>query len=261
MGRCRYLDRFPDAGFRMSQSPILAVIPARYGSTRFPGKPLTPILGKPLLQWVWEGAKQARLIDQVLIATDDDRIASAAQRFGAEIRMTKTDHPSGTDRIAEATRDMQARWILNIQGDEPLIDGATLDRWIAHFQPSFGMTTAATPLADSSDRLRQDVVKVAFDAQGRALGFQRLLSMDQDHRWNHQHMGLYAYTPETLARFVSLPPSPGEVHQRLEQLRALENGIAIQVIPLTFLSVGVDTPGDVPRAERALAQRAATVSK
>ena len=245
----------------MRRDSILAVIPARYASTRFPGKPLTPILGKPLLQWVWEGAQKSQKIDRVIVATDDDRIAVAAERFGAEVKKTRDDHISGTDRIAEATRGMDAAWILNIQGDEPLIDGTLLDQWISAFHLSFGMTTVATPLRNPADLQKPDIVKVSFDSQGRALGFQRQVPLEQAKRWTHQHVGLYAYTPETLRKFVSLPPSQGEQKERLEQLRALENGIAIQVLPLTFLFVGVDTPGDVPRAERALANRATSVSK
>jgi len=245
----------------MKSKPIIAVIPARYASTRFPGKPLALIHGKPLLQWVWEGAKRARKIDRVIVATDDDRISVAAERFGAEVIKTRNDHPSGTDRIAEVTREIDAAWILNIQGDEPLIEGSLLDKWIDSFQPSFGMTTIATRLSEPSDLQKPDIVKVSFDRQGRALGFQRHVPFDQAKDWTHQHVGLYAYNPENLGKFVSLPPSQGEQRERLEQLRALENGIAIQVLPLTFLFVGVDTPGDVPRAERALASRATSVSK
>ena len=244
----------------MKRGPIVAVIPARYASTRFPGKPLAPVYGKPLIQWVWEGARKAAKIDQVIVATDDDRIAAAAKEFGAEVKKTREDHLSGTDRIAEATLGMSAAWILNIQGDEPLIEGPLLDRWIDGFNPLFGMTTVATPLPEAADLENCNVVKVSFDQQGRALGFQRRVPADQAKEWSHQHLGLYAYTPSTLQKFVSLAPSPGEQRERLEQLRALENGIAIQVLPLTFLSVGVDTPGDVPRAERALANRATTVS-
>ena len=245
----------------MKSAPIIAVIPARYASTRFPGKPLATIHGKPLLQWVWEGAKEARRIDRVIVATDDDRIARIARKFGAEVKVTLDNHPSGTDRIAEATQGLDAAWILNIQGDEPLITGSLLDQWITGFQPSFGMTTVATPLPKSADLQNPDIVKVSFNEQGRALGFRRNVPPDQAKIWTHQHVGLYAYTPEILRKFVSLPPSSGEQKERLEQLRALENGIAIQVLPLTFVFVGVDTPGDVPRAERALANRATTISK
>jgi 3-deoxy-manno-octulosonate cytidylyltransferase (CMP-KDO synthetase) len=245
----------------MNFPKVIAVIPARYHSTRFPGKPLTLISGKPLLQWVWEAAKKAKSIQRVIIATDDPRIEEVATSFGAEVKMTRSNHPSGTDRIAEVTQGVESDWILNIQGDEPLIEGTFLDRWISGLNPSFGMATVATPLHEVSDLQRADVVKVSFDAHGRALGFQRKVSMEKAHEWTHQHVGLYAYTPTTLQTFVSLPPSPSEKSERLEQLRALENGIAIQVLALNFVFVGVDTPGDVTRAERALAERARTVSK
>lgn len=240
---------------------VVAVIPARYGSTRFPGKPLTPISEKPLLQWVWEGAKQSRRIEKILIATDDAKIAKVAQGFGAEVVMTRADHPSGTDRVAEATQNLPVDWILNLQGDEPLITGEFLDSWVDSLDPKFGMATVATPLRETSDHDRPDVVKVRWDVSGRALGFRRRVDPNERIKWQHQHVGLYAYRPNTLRKFVSLPPSEGEKREKLEQLRALENGIAVQVVPLTFLSVGVDTPGDVTRAERALANRAAGVAK
>ena len=240
---------------------VVAVIPARYGSSRFPGKPLAPIAGKPLLQWVWDGAKQSKLIGNLLIATDDSRIAQVARSFGAEVAMTRPDHPSGTDRIAEAAQGHQADWILNLQGDEPLITGEFLDTWITSLSQSFDMATVATPLREPSDLNRPEVVKVRWDTSGKALGFRRSVPADDHQNWCHQHVGLYAYRPAALKKFVSLPPSPGEKQEKLEQLRALENGIAVQVVPLTFLSVGVDTPGDVTRAERALAERAGGVSK
>jgi len=240
---------------------VVAVIPARFGSTRFPGKPLTLVSGKPLLQWVWEGAKQSRRIEKILIATDDPKIAKIAKQFGAEIVMTRSDHPSGTDRTAEAARNLQADWILNLQGDEPLITGEFLDAWIDSLDPFFGMATVATPLREASDHDRPEVVKVRWDTSRKALGFRRSVALKERKDWQHQHVGLYAYRPDTLKRFVSLPPSEGEKREKLEQLRALENGIAVQVVPLTFLSVGVDTPGDVTRAERALANRAAGVAK
>ena len=240
---------------------VIAVIPARYGSTRFPGKPIAKVAGKALIQWVWEGARQSKLIQDLLVATDDSRIARAAEEFGAKIVMTRPDHPSGTDRIAEAVRNMSVDWILNLQGDEPLITGDFLDSWIRSLDPKFGMATVATPLQEIPDLSRPEVVKVRWDKNGKALGFRRIVPQEEAKGWQNQHVGLYAYRPATLAKFVSLPPSEGEKRERLEQLRALENGIAVQVVPLTFLSVGVDTPGDVTRAERALANRAAGVAK
>jgi len=238
----------------------VAVIPARHASTRFPGKPLALVAGKPLLQWVWEGARQSRAIAEVTVATDDAKIANAAKNFGARVVMTRSDHPSGTDRVAEAIQGSEADWILNLQGDEPLLTGNFLDSWIAALREDFGMATVATPLREAQDLQNPDVVKVRWDASGKALGFRRTVPGKEAPEWGHQHVGLYAYRPDTLRHFVGLAPSEGEKRERLEQLRALENGIAVQVVPLTFLSVGVDTPGDVTRAERALAERAARVS-
>ena len=248
-------------GQPLSAPKVIAVIPARYGSTRFPGKPLTLVSGKPLLQWVWEGAKECRSISEIRIATDDLRIARTAEEFGAQVVMTRPDHPSGTDRVAEATQGTQADWILNLQGDEPLITGDFLDSWIQSLNRLFGMATVATPLLDPLDLKNSDRVKVRWDSSGKALEFRRSIPPGESAHWKHVHMGLYAYQPATLQQFVNLPPSPGEQQERLEQLRALENGIAVQVVPLTFHSVGVDTPGDVTRAERALAERAAGIPK
>ena len=240
---------------------VIAVIPARFGSTRFPGKPLARIAGKPLIQWVWEGATQSKKITETLVATDDPRIAQTAERFGAKVAMTRPDHPSGTDRVAEATQGRVADWFLNLQGDEPLITGEFLDTWIHSLNPNFGMATVATPLREPADLARPEVVKVRWDSSGKAREFRREVGKTEANEWQHQHVGLYAYRPETLRKFISLPPSAGELQEKLEQLRALENGIAVQVVPLTFLSIGVDTPGDVTRAERALADRAAGVAK
>ena len=148
---------------------ITAVIPARYGSTRFPGKPLVPVAGKPLIQWVWEAAKQSTRIENVLVATDDPRIAETARGFGAEVAMTRADHPSGTDRVAEATRGIKADWLLNLQGDEPLLTGEFLDAWIQSLDSNFGMSTVATPLREPEDRKRPEVVKVRWDRSGKAI--------------------------------------------------------------------------------------------
>jgi len=245
----------------MKQPRVIAVIPARHASTRFPGKPLVPVLGKPLIQWVWEGAKESKSLQKVFIATDDQSIAQVARSFGADVVMTRTDHPSGTDRVAEATAHENADWILNLQGDEPLIRGSILDEMIQGLSPEYGMGTIATPLHNRSDLNVRDIVKVAFTPQGKALGFRRQVAESEGAKWMYQHVGIYAYQPATLQKIVQLPPSEGEKRERLEQLRALENGIAIQVLTLSFKFVGVDTPGDVTRAERALADRASTISK
>jgi 3-deoxy-manno-octulosonate cytidylyltransferase (CMP-KDO synthetase) len=245
----------------MKTPRVVAVIPARKASTRFPNKPLAPILGKPLIQWVWEGAKESTLITKVIVATDDESIYKKAQHFGAEVVMTRTDHISGTDRVAEVSLKEEADWFINLQGDEPLIRGSILDEIVKGLRPEYGMATIATPLRNQNELYQPDIVKVSIDSNGKALGFFRTVDENEKNQWSHQHVGLYAYSPETLQRLVKLPPSEGEKRERLEQLRALENGIAIQVLTLNFESIGVDTPGDVPRAERALADRATTISK
>jgi len=245
----------------MKTPRVVAVIPARKASTRFPNKPLAPILGKPLIQWVWEGAKESALIAKVIVATDDESICRTAQDFGADVVMTHTDHISGTDRVAEVSLKEKADWFINLQGDEPLIRGSILDEIVKGLRPEYGMATIATPLRNQNELHQPDIVKVSIDSNGNALGFCRTVDENEKNQWSHQHVGLYAYSPETLQRLVKLPPSEGERRERLEQLRALENGIAIQVLTLNFKSIGVDTPGDVPRAERALADRATTISK
>jgi 3-deoxy-manno-octulosonate cytidylyltransferase (CMP-KDO synthetase) len=245
----------------MKTPRVVAVIPVRKASTRFPNKPLAPILGKPLIQWVWEGAKESTLISKVIVATDDESICKTAQDFGADVVMTRTDHISGTDRVAEVALKEKSDWFINLQGDEPLIRGSILDEIVKGLRPEYGMATIATPLRNQEELHQRDVVKVSIDPNGKALGFCRTVDENDKNQWSHQHVGLYAYSPETLQRLVKLPPSEGEKRERLEQLRALENGIAIQVLTLNFRSIGVDTPGDVPRAERALADRATTISK
>lgn len=245
----------------MKTPRVVAVIPARKASTRFPNKPLAPILGKPLIQWVWEGAKESTLITKVIVATDDESICKTAQDFGADVVMTRTDHISGTDRVAEVALKEKSDWFINLQGDEPLIRGSILDEIVKGLRPEYGMATIATPLRNQEELHQRDVVKVSIDPNGKALGFCRTVDEKEKNQWSHQHVGVYAYSPETLQRLIKLPPSEGEKRERLEQLRALENGIAIQVLTLNFRSIGVDTPGDVPRAERALADRATTISK
>jgi len=244
----------------MRTPKVIAVIPARKASTRFPNKPLALILGKPLIQWVWEGAKESTLITKVIVATDDESISKVARAFGADVAMTRADHISGTDRVAEVALKEEADWFMNLQGDEPLIRGPILDEIVNSLRPEYGMTTIATPLRTQEELHQPDIVKVSIDSNGKALGFSRNVDENQRNFWSHQHVGLYAYSPEALQRLVKLPPSEGEKRERLEQLRALENGIAIQVLTLNFMSIGVDTPGDVPRAERALADRAITIS-
>jgi len=238
----------------MFSCPI--IIPARYGSTRFPGKPLHLIAGKPLVQHVWERCLQARLADGVVIATDDERIASAARSFGAAVAMTRDDHPSGTDRLAEvAGQRPEATHFLNVQGDEPLIQPALLDALMAALRddPALPMITAASPLHDDVGADNPNIVKVVLSTAGNALYFSRSRI---PHARNppalpyYRHLGLYGYSREFLLRFVAWPPSPLETTESLEQLRALENGARLRVVLTTDESSGVDTPEQARAVER-----------
>ncbi len=226
---------------------ILAVIPARYASTRFPGKPLHLIAGKPLVQHVWERCQACHKVDRVVIATDDARILAAAQGFGAEACLTSPDHPSGTDRLAEVAAQFPAvEVLLNVQGDEPLISPALIDELALAMlaDPSLSMVTAATPLQDP--RLLDDpnIVKVTTTTTGRALYFSRsripFPRAGEQGRWLW-HKGIYGYRRDFLQQFVTWPPSMLEMTEGLEQLRALENGGTIQVILTDEDSPGVDT--------------------
>ena len=240
-------------------SEITVIIPARWASTRFPGKPLVPLRGKPLVQHVWERAGRAKRVGRIIIATDDMRIAEAAFDFGAEVALTSPKHQTGTDRLAEVVRQLKsASIILNVQGDEPDIAPSTIDRLAEALQddPKLGMVTAANPLTDPADVQDPNVVKVVTDLAGRALYFSRsVIPYDRDGRGRVRylrHQGIYGYRRKVLLAFVKWKPTPLEQAEKLEQLRALEHGIAIGVIVVRRGSVGVDVPGDVAKAERAL---------
>ena len=234
------------------------VIPARYGASRFPGKPLAPIAGKPLIQRVYEGACAAERATRVLVATDDLRIARACEGFGAEVVMTSPSQPTGTDRIAEAAAQLSEDVVVNVQGDEPLVRGDVVDAAIDVLvaDPDLPMATVVHP-AEPDALADPNRVKVVCDCRGRALYFSRSPiphPRDPDAAppiW--QHVGLYAYRRSFLLEFVRLAPTPLEQTESLEQLRALENGYAIGVASVEgFRSVPVDVPDDVARAEAAL---------
>ena len=242
-------------------SHILGVLPARWGSTRFPGKPLHRIAGKPLIQHVWERCRRCSKLDEILVATDDERIAAAVNAFGGKAVMTSPDHPTGTDRIAEALRAApRATHIVNIQGDEPLIDPALIDELASTMaaEPALDMATAANPL-DPADPAVADpnVVKVVTALDGRALYFSRsplpFFRNAVDGLPVLRHKGIYAYSRSFLERFVTWPPSPLEKAESLEQLRALENGASIKVLRTDDTSPGVDTPAQALEIERLLA--------
>ena len=241
---------------------LIGIIPARYGSTRFPGKPLVMIAGKPLLQHVVERCQRATAIGGVIVATDDERIRAAAARF-CQVEMTSPDHPSGTDRIAEVARRCECDGVVNIQGDEPLMDAAVIDQ-VGRALADCEMATAATPLRDPAEYDNPNVVKVVVSASGRALYFsRRTIPCLRDAAGRSmpeqlaafpflKHLGIYGYRRETLLRLVRFPVSPLEAAERLEQLRALEHDIPIAVVRVNYDGVGVDTPEDVARVERTL---------
>lgn len=237
-------------------SKALGIIPARWASTRFPRKPLHLIAGKPLLQHVWERCRRAKRLDHVIIATDDFRIAEAAFNWGAEVAMTSANHSSGTDRIAEvAAKTKQFAHIVNIQGDEPMIDPSLIDRLVRELQRDsrLEMITAAHPFADSREAESPHQVKVVLNLKGEALYFSRALIPSTKRRCQYfRHQGIYGYTRELLLRFVRWKMSPLERAESLEQLRALENGVRIKVVMTGSGSPGVDTPEDARKVERLL---------
>jgi 3-deoxy-manno-octulosonate cytidylyltransferase (CMP-KDO synthetase) len=232
---------------------ILGVIPARFASTRFPGKVLAPLGGKTILQHVFERAREARYLTQVIIATDDDRIAAAARAFRAPVCMTRADHPSGTDRVAEVASADTAELIVNIQGDEPLIDPAAIDAAVlAMDEEDAPMGTLKKRIEDPEEISNPNVVKVVTDLSGRAIYFSRSpipysAGSSQRSAPLYKHVGLYVYRRNFLTGYPELPVGPLERAERLEQLRALENGYSIRVVETEYESFGVDTPADLDR--------------
>ena len=243
----------------------IGIIPARYASTRFPGKPLHPIAGKPLIQHVMERCREASAMADVIVATDDERIAKVAAEF-CTVEMTRADHSTGTDRIAEVVARLNCDAVVNVQGDEPLIAPAVIDA-VASALVDAEMTTAATAVNNISDLEDSNAVKVVVSATGRALYFSRrtipfLRDLSEESPSQQltafsflKHLGIYGYRRETLQRLVGFAPSPLEQAERLEQLRALENGIAIAVCKVDYDAIGVDVPEDVQRVEALLAKQ------
>ena len=236
----------------------VGVIPARFGASRFPGKPLAPIAGRPMIQRVFDGARQAKSLSRVLVATDDERIAAVCRGFGAEVVMTRSDHPTGTDRIAEAAASLDAEAVVNVQGDEPLIEGFVIDAAVEALAADPGAALATVVhRADPATSGDPNRVKVVLDDAGRALYFSRSPipfvrdGAEPPPLW--QHVGLYAYRRDFLLRFASLSPTPAERAEGLEQLRALEHGHPITCAVVEgWESVPVDVPEDVARVEARL---------
>ncbi|MEQ2008714.1 MAG: 3-deoxy-manno-octulosonate cytidylyltransferase [Limisphaerales bacterium] len=242
---------------------ILGIIPARFAASRFPGKPLHLIAGRTLIQRVIERCQLAKSLGEVIVATDDERIAEVARKF-CRVEMTRADHPSGSDRIAEVASRSACDAVVNIQGDEPLIDPAVIDV-VAMALVGAEMSTAATVIKHVEEYDNPNVVKVVTNVAGRALYFsRRTIPFLRDHAAQPvaaqlaafpilKHLGIYGYRRDALLRLVKFPQSPLEQAERLEQLRALENGIPIAVVRVDYDSVGVDVPADVERVERLLA--------
>ncbi len=241
-------------------SKAVGIIPARWSSTRFPGKPLHPIAGKPLLKHVWERCLRANRLDLVVIATDDMRIASAAFEWGAEVALTSSIHRTGTNRAAEvAKKTKQFAYVINIQGDEPLIDPRLIDKIVEKLQSDrkVEIVTAAHPFKDPADAFSAHQVKVVLDLRGNALYFSRAAipaSRNDGPSLFLRHQGVYGFRRGTLLQFVRWKPSPLERAESLEQLRALENGVTVHVLVTATGSPGIDTPEDATALEQTLAR-------
>ncbi len=249
------------------QTKISAVIPARYGSTRFEGKPLADILGKPMIQWVYEGVTQSKLIDDVIVATDDQRILEAVRSFGGKGVMTSPEHPTGTDRVAEVAKKLKSELIVNVQGDEPLIKGSIIDKAIRPLlkDDTLLMSSLMKRIEDIKDWLNPHQGKVVVDQKGFALYFsrspipfprdlniERILSNPADKKGIFSKrvfktIGLYVYRRGFLLKLSKMKPTPLEKLEKLEQLRVLENGFRIKVIPVDYEPIGVDIPEDIQK--------------
>lgn len=244
-----------------TKTAIIAIIPARYGSTRFPGKALVDIKGKPMIQRVYERTSRSRLIHRVIVATDDDRIFAAVNAFGGEAAMTSLDHTTGTDRIAEVAKKIECGLVVNVQGDEPLIRPEMIDQAIEPLvnDPSIPMGTLCKRIEDREEAFDPNVVKVVFDKNGFALYFSRApIPWDRD-QWSgkaslkdlplvnalYKHIGLYVYRREFLLSYAQMPRTPLEAAEKLEQLRALEHGCLIKTVVTDYESFGVDIPDDL----------------
>lgn len=253
---------------------VVAIIPARYGSTRLPGKPLATIGGKPMIQHVYESTSKAKELARVVVATDDRRIEEAVKGFGGEVVMTSRDHASGTDRLAEVARKVKAELLVNVQGDLPFIHAATITRAVRSMNrdPAIPMATVCTAILDQEEWLNPNIVKVVTDRKGFALYFSRspipysrndtidlngakITPRSKRRTWGNRHLGLYVYRREFLLKFARLRPTVLEQIESLEQLRVLAYGYPIRVAAVDERSVEVDTPEDLQRAERYLRDR------
>jgi 3-deoxy-manno-octulosonate cytidylyltransferase (CMP-KDO synthetase) len=241
---------------------MIGVIPARYGSTRLEGKPLKDICGKPMIQYVYEAAQNARLLERVIVATDDPRIVRAVEDFGGLARLTSVEHKTGTDRIAEVAAQLDADVVVNIQGDEPLLDPAMIDEVTAPFleDPGLPMCTLCIPILEEEKLNSPHVVKVVFNQKGYALYFSRSLIPYPRNREGfvaYEHLGLYAYRKNFLMTYINLPQTRLEINESLEQLRVLEAGYPLKVVVThrTYLGLSVDTTEDLEKVRQIVASR------
>ncbi len=238
----------------LSSMTAIAVIPARYGSTRLEGKPLADIQGKPMIQWVYEAVKGARRVDGVIIATDDERIEKVARGFGATAVMTSPECRTGTERVAEAIEGLDASVVVNVQADEPFVDPALVDRLVESMEDeSVDIATPMTPIGDEKSINNPNVVKVVIDRMGFALYFSRSPIPYRRHATSftlYKHIGIYVYRKDVLLRLSGLPPTPLEQTEGLEQLRALEHGYRIKLVESSHDTISVDTPDDLEEARR-----------
>lgn len=233
--------------WNVNPDSAIAIIPARYQSTRLPGKPVIEVCGKTLIEHVYRRVEQAESVERILVATDDERIAEAVQRFGGKVIMTRIDHQSGTDRLAEAAGDLPASaLVVNVQGDEPLIEPEVIDRAVAAARlGNSEIVTLRTKLTDRAAIEDPNRVKVVVNQDGLALYFSR--SPIPSNGTTFLHLGLYVYRAGFLRRFTRLEPTPLEIAERLEQLRALEHGFRIRVVEVESESWGIDTPADLEK--------------
>ena len=244
-------------------SKVLAVIPARHASSRFPGKALTPISGRPMIQRVVERVRRSQLVSRVVVATDEVAIKNAVEAFGGEAILTRRDHRTGSDRVAEVAAHIPAEIYVNVQGDEPLIDPATVDAVVAAMieDESVQVATPCSAISQPGDIMDPNVVKVVRDFEGNALYFSRapvpwVRDMGEPVAARHwKHLGLYAFRHEALVEFPTLPPGELERIEQLEQLRWLENGFRIRVVETEYDAVSVDVPEDIARVEKLLRDR------
>lgn len=239
---------------------VVGVIPARYKSTRFEGKPLVEICGKTMIQRVYEQAQKAKMIDEIYIATDDERIRTKAESFGAKVIMTSPEHVSGTDRIAEAIGNIDCDIVINVQGDEPLINPEVLNALATAMirEPDIPMATLIISIKDMKEIQDPNVVKVVKDKNGFALYCSRaMIPFSRDGNWTNmfKQIGIYAYRRDFLLKFASMEPTTYENIEKLEQLRALENGYKLKTVGTNFDSIGVDIPEDVKKVEEYLKKR------